>query len=41
MVPVREFKARFPTNTKIMDAGECEARAAFEAGADFVTVLGA
>ena len=38
---MREFKAPFPTNTEIMDAGECEARAAFEAGAHYVTVLGA
>ena len=45
MAPVREFKARFPrleilADTKIMDAGEYEARSAFEAGADYVTVLG-
>jgi len=45
MAPVREFKARFPglevfADTKIMDAGEYEARSAFAAGADYVTVLG-
>ena len=45
MAPVREFKARFPglevlADTKIMDAGEYEARSAFEAGADYVSVLG-
>jgi 3-hexulose-6-phosphate synthase len=45
MAPVREFKSRFPgleilADTKIMDAGEYEARSAFEAGADYVTVLG-
>lgn len=45
MAPVRAFKARFPdlevlADTKIMDAGEYEARSAFEAGADYVTVLG-
>jgi 3-hexulose-6-phosphate synthase len=45
MTPVRELKARFPgleimADAKIMDAGELEARLAFEAGADYVTVLG-
>jgi 3-hexulose-6-phosphate synthase len=45
MEPVRAFRARFPdveifADTKIMDAGEYEARSAFEAGADYVTVLG-
>jgi len=45
MAPVRAFKSRFPgwevlADTKIMDAGEYEARSAFEAGADYVTVLG-
>jgi 3-hexulose-6-phosphate synthase len=45
MAPVREFKSRFPglevfADTKIMDAGEYEARSAFAAGADYVTVLG-
>ena len=45
MAPVRAFKSRFPgleilADAKIMDAGECEARSAFEAGADYVTVLG-
>jgi len=45
MAPVRAFKARFPTvqilaDTKIMDAGEYEAKLAFDAGADFVAVLG-
>jgi 3-hexulose-6-phosphate synthase len=45
MAPVREFKARFPgleilADTKIMDAGKYEARSAFEAGADYITVLG-
>jgi 3-hexulose-6-phosphate synthase len=45
MAPVREFKAQFPglevfADTKIMDAGEYEARSAFAAGADYVTVLG-
>ena len=45
MAPVREFKARFAglevfADTKIMDAGEYEARSAFAAGADYVTVLG-
>jgi 3-hexulose-6-phosphate synthase len=45
MAPVRAFKARFPeaevlADVKIMDAGETEARLAFEAGADYVTALG-
>jgi 3-hexulose-6-phosphate synthase len=45
MAPVRKLKACFPeieilADTKIMDAGEYEARSAFEAGADYVTVLG-
>ena len=45
LAPVRELKARFPglevlADTKIMDAGEYELRSAFEAGADYVTVLG-
>jgi 3-hexulose-6-phosphate synthase len=44
MSPVRAFKAQFPdlevlADVKIMDAGELEARTAFEAGADYVTVL--
>lgn len=43
--PVREFKRLFPdkevlADTKIMDAGDYEARSAFLAGADYVTVLG-
>ena len=43
--PVRELRARFPdlpvlADTKIMDAGALEARSAFAAGADYVTVLG-
>lgn len=43
--PVREFKKHFPdkeilADTKIMDAGDFEARQAFRAGADYVTVLG-
>lgn len=42
---VREFRRRFPdkellADTKIMDAGAWEARSAFRAGADQVTVLG-
>ena len=42
---MRAFKARFPevavlADVKIMDAGEYEARLAFEAGADYVTALG-
>ena len=45
MAPVRAFKARFPglevlADAKIMDAGEYEARSAFDAGADYVTLLG-
>lgn len=41
---VRRFRDRFPekkllADTKIMDAGALEAGAAFEAGADYVTVL--
>ncbi len=45
MAPVRALKARFPdleilADAKIMDAGEYEAGLAFEAGADYVTVLG-
>ena len=45
LAPVRAFKARFPevevlADVKIMDAGESEARLAFEAGADYVTALG-
>lgn len=45
MVPVREFKKRFPeievlADVKIMDAGEYEADKCFEAGADICTVLG-
>ena len=45
MEPVRRIKERFPClevlcDTKIMDAGAYEARLAFEAGADYVTVLG-
>ena len=43
--PVREFKRLFPdkevlADAKIMDAGDYEARSAFLAGADYVTVLG-
>ncbi len=43
--PVREFKRLFPNkevlaDTKVMDAGDYEARSAFRAGADYVTVLG-
>jgi 3-hexulose-6-phosphate synthase len=43
---VREIRGRFPALTvladfKIMDAGELEARLAFESGAHIVTVLGA
>lgn len=46
MMPVREFKKRYPekevlADVKIMDAGEYEADKCFEAGADIVTVLGA
>lgn len=45
MASVRAFRQRFPdleilADTKIMDAGEYEARSAFAAGADYVTVLG-
>ena len=45
LAPVRAFKARFPeaevlADVKIMDAGDYEARLAFEAGADYVTALG-
>lgn len=44
MEAVRQFRAKFPdkkilADTKIMDAGELEASSAFEAGADYVTVL--
>jgi 3-hexulose-6-phosphate synthase len=43
--PVRKLKRLFPeikvlADTKIMDAGDYEARSAFQAGADYVTVLG-
>lgn len=46
MEAVRQFRKKFPekeilADVKIMDAGDIEARAAFEAGADYVTVLGA
>jgi 3-hexulose-6-phosphate synthase len=45
MAPVREIKQRVPAlkvlaDTKIMDAGELEAKSAFAAGADLITVLG-
>ena len=45
MEAVRQFRARFPdkeilADTKIMDAGELEAASAFQAGANYVTVLG-
>lgn len=45
MAPVRAMKARYPglqvlADTKIMDAGEYEAKIAFDAGADYATVLG-
>lgn len=45
LAAVREFRRHFPektilADTKIMDAGEYEARQAFKAGADYVTVLG-
>lgn len=45
MKPVREVKSRFPkleilADLKIMDAGYYEAEIAFEAGADYATVLG-
>lgn len=44
MQAVRQFRQAFPdkeilADAKIMDAGELEASAAFEAGADYVTVL--
>ncbi len=44
LAPVRAIKARFPdlevlADLKIMDAGAFEARLAFAAGADYVTVL--
>lgn len=44
LAPVRAMKARFPdleilADLKIMDAGAHEARLAFAAGADYVTVL--
>ncbi|MGM9640186.1 MAG: 3-hexulose-6-phosphate synthase [Faecousia sp.] len=44
MEAVRRFRSRFPdkkilADTKIMDAGALEATSAFEAGADYVTVL--
>lgn len=45
MHAVRAFREKFPekeilADAKIMDAGEMEARSCFEAGADYVTVLG-
>jgi len=45
MRPTREIKKRFPDHevlcdSKIMDAGAYEAQIAFDAGADYVTVLG-
>ncbi|MEE8886085.1 MAG: 3-hexulose-6-phosphate synthase [Eubacteriales bacterium] len=45
MEAVRRFREAFPdkeilADTKIMDAGELEASSAFDAGADYVTVLG-
>lgn len=45
MNAVREFKKNFPekeilADTKIVDAGEYEAGLAFEAGADYCTVIG-
>jgi 3-hexulose-6-phosphate synthase len=45
MKATREIKKRFPDHevlcdTKIMDAGAYEAKIAFNAGADYVTVLG-
>jgi 3-hexulose-6-phosphate synthase len=45
MESVRAVKARFPrlrllADTKIMDAGAYEAKMAFDAGADIVTVMG-
>lgn len=44
MDAVRQFRAKFPdktilADTKIVDAGALEASAAFEAGADYATVL--
>ncbi|MDO4323796.1 MAG: 3-hexulose-6-phosphate synthase [Lachnospiraceae bacterium] len=44
MEAVRCFRKKFPdkrilADTKIMDAGKLEAAAAFEAGADYITVL--
>lgn len=46
MNPVRVIKSKFPNilvlaDTKIMDAGSIEAKSAFKAGADIITVLGA
>ena len=45
MHAVRAFRERFPekeilADAKIMDAGEMETKTCFEAGADYVTVLG-
>jgi len=45
MAAVKAFRERFPekeilADAKIMDAGEYEAKICFEAGADYVTVLG-
>lgn len=45
MHAVRAFRERFPekeilADAKVMDAGEMEAKSCFEAGADYVTVLG-
>jgi len=45
MEPVRAVKAKFPklcvlADVKIMDAGAYEAKMAFDAGADIVTVMG-
>lgn len=45
MHAVKAFRREFPekeilADAKIMDAGEMEARSCFEAGADYVTVLG-
>ena len=45
MDAVRQFRKKFPekeilADVKIMDAGDLEARSAFDAGADYVTVLG-
>lgn len=44
MEAVRQFREKFPdkkilADTKIMDAGDLEASSAFDAGADYVTVL--